>query len=50
MYAMTNPIKPPTQRSVAVTAPSSWIVPPILIPILLTIMIGIRALYVAYPW
>jgi hypothetical protein len=48
---MTNPIKAqPARASVAAAAPTRWLVPPILVPILLTIMIGARAIYLAYPW
>ena len=47
---MTNPTKTQTPRGVAIAPASSWLVPPVLIPILLTIMIGARAVYLAYPW
>jgi hypothetical protein len=29
---------------------AGWVVPPVLAPILLAIMIGLRAAYLAYPW
>jgi hypothetical protein len=29
---------------------AGWLVPPILFPVLLAIMIGVRAAYLAYPW
>lgn len=29
---------------------AGWLVPPVLVPVLLTIMIGLRAAYLAYPW
>lgn len=48
MHTMTKLTK--TQRGVAIATPSNWLVPPILIPILLSIMIGLRAAYLAYPW
>jgi hypothetical protein len=47
---MTNLTRTQTQRGIAVATASSWLVPPVVIPILLTIMIGVRAVYVAYPW
>ena len=47
---MTNPIKAQVARaSVGAAAPMRWLVPPLLVPILLTIMIGARAIYLAYP-
>ncbi len=49
MCPMTNQFKAPTVRgSAAAATPNSWLVPPMLVPILLTIMIGARALYLAY--
>jgi hypothetical protein len=47
---MTNFPKTQTQRGIAVATARSWLVPPVLIPVLLTIMIGARAVYLAYPW
>jgi hypothetical protein len=47
---MTNLTKTRTQRGVAIASPSSWLVPPILVPILLSIMIAVRAGCLAYPW
>jgi len=49
MPSMTNQLKAPTGRgSAAAATPNSWLVPPMLVPILLTIMIGVRAVYLAY--
>ena len=48
---MTNPTKAQAARaSVAAAAPERWLVPLVLVPVLLTIMIGARAIYLAYPW
>jgi hypothetical protein len=47
---MTNPMKTHSHRGVAVATPSNWLVPPIIVPLLLTIMIALRAIYLAYPW
>jgi hypothetical protein len=48
---MTNPTKAQAARaSVAAAAPERWLVPPVLVPILLTIMIGAHAIYLAYRW
>jgi hypothetical protein len=29
---------------------AGWLIPPVLVPVLLAIMIGVRAAYLAYPW
>lgn len=52
---MTNPPKVRTQLRVAAIGASErrmsdWLIPPILVPVLLTIMIGLRALSLANPW
>jgi hypothetical protein len=47
---MTKLTKTQTQPGVALATAPSWLVPPVLIPILLTIMIAARAVYLAYPW
>ncbi|MBL8780587.1 MAG: hypothetical protein JNL06_06545 [Alphaproteobacteria bacterium] len=45
---MTNPLKTNTVRgSAAAATPGSWLFPPVLVPVLLTLMIGARAVYLA---
>jgi hypothetical protein len=41
---MTNHRK---AQTAAAAAPNSWLFPPVLVPILLTLMIGARVLYLA---
>jgi hypothetical protein len=46
---MTNHLKAQAVRAHAAAAtPNSWLIPPIVLPILLTIMIGARVVYLAY--
>ena len=45
---MTNNIKVQSRANAAAVRVAEWLIPPVLIPALLAIMIGIRAVYLVY--